>query len=254
LSNARGVTVAEVPRTQIDADLIKDITEKEGAPIPTRDLYGEPSNFHPFFTLFIMSNHTLNLGNDPDGGSTRRACVIPHNFALLLDTDREADDSIKEEIKSGRHIPVFFHMLTSLSKSLRVMRGTQLQPRPVEVEQATAVATKSSTLDDVKGTILQSITWSLKGVDAVDQKELKAVVKHQIPSVSDGVIAGVCRELFGPAKSNGKCKSIFRYKFRGKANELPVALSAVGKLILAAMTNLPEDDDDVEEDGGDDEL
>lgn len=102
-------------------------------------------------------------------------------------------------------------------------------------------------MEDVKGTILSVVTFSAKGIDATDHKELKAIVKHLLPSISDGVIAGVCKDLFGAAKSNGRAKMIFRYKFPGKTNALPVALNTLGKVTLDAMTQMPRDDDLEEE-------
>ena len=70
----------------------------------------------------IMSNHLLNLGPDPDSGSIRRAAVVPHNLRFEGEPrephERQADDNMKDDIKSGHLMPQFFHILGTLQRTL----------------------------------------------------------------------------------------------------------------------------------------
>ena len=70
-----------------------------------------------------MSNHALNIGDDPDKGSIRRACVIPHRLTFTdnpqLEHERLGNDTTKDEIKSGKHVPALWHMVTTLYTTLR---------------------------------------------------------------------------------------------------------------------------------------
>jgi hypothetical protein len=223
-------------------------------------LYGEPSNFHPFFKIGIMSNHFLNIGNDPDRGSVRRVCVIPHRLEFkacpVLEHERDMDDKVKDNIKSKEHIHVFFHMLTTLygtlglqpgTGTLGLQPGTQLRPRPLAVQEATARVTSSTTTTDIKSTILSLITHTAKQVDGVDKKELLSLIKAKLPHTSETSIASMVKELLGNAIANGRGSCIFRYKFPGKANALPVCLSAAGKLLqteLAVETALDDEQED----------
>jgi len=129
-----------------------------------------------------MPNNPLNVGDNPDHGIVRRSCVVPHKLTfgetVSEPNDRLADDSVKVEIKSNRHLPVLWHIIVSLYPSLTLVRGTQVGPRPSAVVEATAAATQSLTKEKMQDTLLCLVTYTKKAIDASDHGDIKAVLKH----------------------------------------------------------------------------
>ena len=78
------------------------------------------------------------------------------------------------------------------------------------------------------------------------QKQLRILIAQE-SGCDTKAIAVACRELFGSAKSNGKGSMIFRFKFEGKQNILPVILNAKGKELAQKQAQVLDGQEEEEE-------
>ena len=177
--------------------------------------------------IVALSNHQLDLGDDPDDGMRRRIVVdkMPLKFVPVesIKADSPAtwqpqDASIKRRAREGVFCPEMVYVLQSMFKTLFVRGGSNITPVPRDVEQegldvCAPVAGLSKTEAVTKW--LREYCEPVRSQDATSQTKVHEAMDATGLSFSKAERPSVLLEVGLRKTSDGRGLNFYSWNFAG---------------------------------------
>jgi hypothetical protein len=138
------VFFTEMPERPVNVELLKSLTEQQGATISGRQLYkGEYENFHPTFGMCGISQHSPTVEKLSDSGLSRRIKPYMTVQEFVVDTDpnnpyqSKADEGLKARVVAGEFSSDLFWFCAMAYKTLgvHICKRQEVLPVPEPIEE-----------------------------------------------------------------------------------------------------------------------
>jgi hypothetical protein len=191
----RLVLFSEMPDQPLNVELLKSLTEQQGATISGRQLYkGEYENFHPTFGMLGLSQHTPTVNKLSDTGLSRRIkpSMTTQEFVVNPDPNNpyqsKADEGLKTRIVAGEFSNDLFWFCATAYMTLgeHICKRQEVLPVPERIEenlQMLFANAQKDVDDDVRD-------WLVTMTDPVPRNEASGYTE----------ILDACFTWFGPMK------------------------------------------------------
>jgi hypothetical protein len=194
LESLRGMKFAicnEVPsHSFFAADVVKALTEQQGAFMTSRGLYESPVAWRPTAGLQLTSNHELTLNDDQmsDSGLRRRILYVKHS-AVLLDSGRDVKATI---LKGCMNAELLWLARAFFGYIRRMPHGTRMLPIPKQVLADTSELLEQSKAQDARlwleghtvpaaridqGTLATAVRRAAAAAMDIDERAADAILK-----------------------------------------------------------------------------
>jgi hypothetical protein len=232
LQGSRVAIIPELPDGIIDFNMLKPLTEQEGAKITTRGCSTGSKRFSPTWAFVAFSNYSPDAGPTPPAGTQRRLASLrmDSRFALKADPEKgvqKGDFDLKKSIREGKYFNDWFHVCKEFVRFLDVCSSDEI-PKPFQVRE------EVQEIIDTRepGTKDEAENWWLRVFAPVDISE--ALTCKEVRTIAAGELnvkphraTAVLREI-GFLMDNIYGKRYAKFRFPGSDVARPVGARRVG--------------------------